>query len=111
MALIPRERFYTLLLGDSIVAGLSRYPNIWKEYLAPINALKLGIGGDRVENFIWQAINLPLPSSVKNIVILCGTNNIPIPKYFPGDITDGIFSLGSIFQKKSNGIKAICSHI
>ena len=39
----------TLLLGDSIVAGLSRYPNVWNEYFAPINAMNLGIGGDRVE--------------------------------------------------------------
>ena len=22
----------TLLIGDSIVAGLSRYPNVWKKY-------------------------------------------------------------------------------
>ena len=57
MALIPAERFYksnwieyhrnhssmikdtkldTLLLGDSLVAGLSRYPNVWNEYFAPI---------------------------------------------------------------------------
>ena len=61
MSLIPRERFHksnwveyhrnhcfmikdskpnTLLLGDSIVAGLSRYLNVWNEYLAPINALE-----------------------------------------------------------------------
>ena len=99
MALITTERFYksnwveyhrnhcfmikgskhnTLLIVDSIVAGLSRYPNVWYKYLAPIHTLNLGIGGDRVENVVRQVIDLPLPSSVKNIVILCGTNNIPI---------------------------------
>ena len=73
MALIPTERFNksnwiiimitlvfiiqnakpnTLLLGDSIVAGLSRYPNVWNEYFALINTLNLGIGGDRVENVL-----------------------------------------------------------
>ena len=62
MALIPRECFYksnwaeyhcnhcfmmedskpnTLLQGDSIVVGLSRYPNVWDESLALINALNL----------------------------------------------------------------------
>ena len=67
MALIPTERFYksnwveyhhnhcsmikdsklnTLLLGDSIVVGISRYPNVWNEYFTPINMLNLGIGGD-----------------------------------------------------------------
>ena len=99
MAIIPTESFYksnwieyhrnhssmikdtkpdTLLLGDSIVAGLSRYPNIWNEYFAPINGLNVGNGGDRIENALWRAIDLPLPLSVKNIVILCETNNIPI---------------------------------
>ena len=40
--------------------------------------MNLGNGGYRVRNAILRAINLPLPSSMKNIVILCGTNNIPI---------------------------------
>ena len=75
--LIPTERFYksnwieylcnhcsmikdakpnALLLGDSIVAGLSRYPNVWNKYFAPINMLNLSIGGDRVESALWRAI-------------------------------------------------------
>ena len=99
MALIPAEHFYkpnwieyhrnhssmikdtkpdTLLLADSIVARLSRYPNVWNEYFAPINGLNVGNGGDRLENALWRAIDLPLPLPVKNIVILCETNNIPI---------------------------------
>ena len=73
MVLIPTERFNksnwieyhcnhcfiiknakpnTLLLGDSIVAGLSRYLDIWNEYFAMINLLNLGIRGDRIENFL-----------------------------------------------------------
>ena len=128
MALIPTERFYksnwveyhrnhcfkikdskpnTLLLGDSIVAGLSRYPNVWNDYFAQINALNLGIGGDHVENVLWRAIDLPLPPSVKNVVILCGTNNISI--HTTRDIADCIISIGSILQKKSSGINiSIC---
>ena len=115
MALIPRERFYksnwveyhrnhcftikdskshTLLLGDSIVAGLSGYPNVWNEYLAPINALNLGIGGDRAKNVLWRAINLTLQSSVNNFVIMCETNNISIDT--PRGIADCIISIGSV---------------
>ena len=59
----------TLLLGDSIIVCLSKCVGL-------INALILGIGGDRVQNVPWRAINLSLPSSLKNIVILCGTNNV-----------------------------------
>ena len=100
----------TLLLGDSIVAGLSRYPNVWNEYFAPINALNLDIGGDRIKNVLWRAINLPLPSSVKSVVILCGTNNIPTDT--PRDIADCTNSINSIFQRLSSGINvSICGLI
>ena len=100
----------TILLGDSIVAGLSRYPNVWNEYFAQINAFNLGIGGDRVENVLWRAIDLPLPLSVKNVVILCGTNNISIDT--PCDIANSIISIGSILQTKSSGINvSICGLI
>ena len=127
MALSPTERFYksnwveyhcnhcfmikdskpnTLLLGASIVAGLSRYLNVWNEYFAQINTLSLGIGEDRIKNYLWLAINLPLPLSMKN-VILCGANDIPIDT--PHDIADYIISIGSILQKKSSGINvSIC---
>ena len=130
-ALIPTEPFYksnwieyhrnhcsmikdakpnTLPLGDSIVAGLSRYPYVWNKYFAPINILNLGIGGDRVESALWRAIDLLLPSSVKNVVILCGTNNIPIDT--PRDIADCIISIDSIFPKKSSGIDvSVCGLI
>ena len=37
--------------------------------------LNLGNLGDRVENALWRAIDLPLHSSMKNIVILSGINN------------------------------------
>ena len=131
MGLIPTERFYksnwveyhrkhcfrikdskpnTLLLGGSIVACLCRYPNVWNEYFAQKNVLNLGIGGDLVENVLWRAIDLPLPSFVKNVVILCGTNNISIDT--PRDIADCIISIGSILLKKSSGINVIiCSLI
>ena len=100
----------TLLLGDSIVPGLSRYPNVWNESFAQINALNFDIGGDRVENVLWRAIDLSLPSSVKNVVILCGTNNISIDT--PRDIADCIISIGSILQKKSSRINvSICGLI
>ena len=51
--------YFTLLIGDSIIAGLSRYSNIWKKYFKPLYAISCGIGGDRVENVLWQCKNLP----------------------------------------------------
>ena len=119
MTLIPTECFYksnsvechcnhcfmikdskpnTLLLGDSILAGASRYPNVWNEYFNPINTLNLGIGGDRIQNDLWQATDLPLLSSVKNVVILWRTNDIPIET--PHDLADCIIGIGSIFSEE-----------
>ena len=96
MALIPAEPF--------------RYPNVWNEYFALKNALNLGIKGDRVENILWRIIDLPLQSSIKNVVTLCGTSNIQIETH--RDIADCIISIGSIFQKKSSGINvSVCSLI
>ena len=69
--------------------------------------MNLGIRGGRVKNALWGAINLPLPSSVKNVVILCGTNNIIIDTSHV--IANCILSIGSIFQKKSSAIKVIVS--
>ena len=72
--------------------------------------LNLSIRGDHVENVLWWTINLPLTSSVKNVVILCGTNNIQFDT--SRDIADCIISIASIFQKKSSVINvSVCGLI
>ena len=45
--------YFTLLIGDSIIAGLPRYSNILKRCFKLLNAMNCGIGGDRVENILW----------------------------------------------------------
>ena len=61
----------TLILGDSIVAGLRRYPKVWNGYLAPMSVLNLGIGGDRVENVL---LPLLIPGKLGPSKIDCGDN-------------------------------------
>ena len=108
--MIRNSKPNSLLPGDSIITGLSRYPNVWNEYLALINVLNLEIGGDHIKNVLCQVIDLNLPSSVKNIVILYRTNNVTI--YSPCDIADCIISKGSVFWKKSYSINAsVCGLI
>ena len=65
-----------------------------------LNAIDLGTAGDRVENVFWRAISLPLPSSVRNIVVQFGTNNISTDSRC--DIADCIVDVGTIFRRKSN---------
>ena len=66
----------TLLLGDSIIVGVVRCQTVWKKHFASLNTMNLGIGGDRVENVLWRTISSQIQSSVQNIVVQCGTNNI-----------------------------------
>ena len=40
--------FDTIIIGDSIAAGLSRYSNIWETFFK--ESLNLGIGGDRTQH-------------------------------------------------------------
>ena len=89
----------TLLSGDSIIAGLARYQTVWKRYFVSLNATNLGIGGDCVENVLWRAVSLPLPSPVQNIAVQYVTNNISTDS--PRDIADCIVDVSTIFQRKN----------
>ena len=56
--------------------------------------LNFEIGGDRTENVLWHSNDLlPLPS-VKQVVVLCGTNNFH--ENLPTEIADGL----NDFEKK-----------
>ena len=74
-----------------------RYTNIWNNSNRFIN---LGISGDCVENVLWRARDIPFLPSLKNVVILCGTNNIN--KYSPYDIAQGLIAIGSVFKNQSS---------
>ena len=67
--------------------------------------MNLSIGGDRVENVLWRAISLPLPLSVGNIAVQCGTNSISTDS--PSDIADCIIDVDTIFQRKFNMVNII----
>ena len=55
--------FDTIIIGDSIAAGLSR--NVWKTFFK--ESLNLGIGGDRTQHILWRVERLPVPSHLKYI--------------------------------------------
>ena len=112
MALILPERFYnnncfqvkqenmnSIIIGDSIVAGLMRYTNVWNN-LCGKRFISLGISGDCLENVIWHARDIPFLPFLKNVVILCGAININ--KDFPYDIAQGLIALSSVFKNQSS---------
>ena len=79
------------MISDPILAGLSRYSNIWKKYFKPLNAMNCGIGGYKVENISWQCKNLQSSPNLQNAVIICDTNNIQ--NHSVEDIVDGVVEI------------------
>ena len=94
-----------VLIGDSIVAGLSRYANIWRTIFKTFHTLNYGIGGDCTQHVLWRAENATLPNSLKYVVIHCGTNNIDRDQ--PRDIANGVISIGLKLQEKCRELKVI----
>ena len=88
---LAKNTFETILIGDSIVAGLSRYQNVRDKFLKPLKALNCGVGGDKIQHILWCALNLPVSLNLKNVVVLCGTNNLLLDS--PKDIADGILEI------------------
>ena len=103
---VKQENINSIIIGDSIVAGLTRYTNIWNNLFGN-SFINLGISGDCVENVLWRAREIPFIPSLKNVVILCGTNNIN--KDSPYDIAQGLIAIGSAFKNQpSNPNIFIC---
>ena len=82
------------------MAGLTRYNNVWKNLFGN-GFINLGIRGDRVEHVLWRVTDIAFPPRLKNVVILCGTNNInkDPPSH---DIILGLIAIGSSFKNRFN---------
>ena len=96
---VKQENINSIIIGDSIVAGLTQYTNICNSLFGN-RFINLGISGDSVGNVLWRPRDIPFLPSLKNIVILCGTNNIN--KDFPDDIDQGLIAIGSVFKNQSS---------
>ena len=49
-----------IVIGDSIVAGLTRYNNVWKNLFGR-GFINLGIHGDCVEHVLWRVKDIAFP--------------------------------------------------
>ena len=85
---------------------LARYSKVWNKYFKPLNAFNCGIGGDRVENVLWRAYDLRCFSSLRNVIMLCGTNNLYHDS--PEDVANGLIKIASCFKQGNNAIVFIC---
>ena len=96
---VKQENINSIIIGDSIMAGLTGYTNIWNN-LCGNRFINLGIRGDRLENVLWRARDILPLLSLKNVVIVCGTNDIN--KDIPYDIAQGLIAIGSVFKNQSS---------
>ena len=88
-----------LLIGDSIINGLSRYNRVWNSFFSPLKTVNCGVGGDKTQHVPWRAREMYIPPTVKYIVVQVGTNNLNSDT--SRDISEGIMSIASILQEKS----------
>ena len=106
---IAKDTFEIIFIGDLILAGLSRYQNVWDKFLKPLKALNC-VGGDkRIQYVLWYAFNLPVFSNLKNVVILCGTNNFLLDS--PNNIADGILKTARSFKTNFSWVNLIICDI
>ena len=105
--LLNNSKAKMLIVGDSLVSNLSRYPEIWRKYFINHGALNFGIAGDKAQNVLWRVNNLYFSSdlNLKYVFILCGTNNIDHNS--PQSIASTIVSTGLAFQKKSHKFQVV----
>ena len=108
-ALIKSSRNVSaVLLGDSIIAGFLRHPNIWYKFFDE-NTINCGIRGDKVQNVLWRVENIPLPQSLEYVVISCGTSNLDTDDF--EKIADGIFCIALALKKRMNHLKIVINRI
>ena len=96
---VKHQNINSIMIRYSIVEGLTRYINIWKNRFGN-RFINLGISGDCVENVLWRARDISLLPSLQNVVVLCGKNNIN--KDTPYDMVQDLIGIGSVCQNQSS---------
>ena len=94
---VSKEQGEVILLGDSIVEYLSRYPSVWDKHLAPLKAINCGLRGDLKLNVLWRVKRLFIPSTCSTGIIHCGVNDINDSRgkaFKPQEIANNIISCG-----------------
>ena len=101
-ALNVSSHIRTLLLGDSLIQGLSRYTKALKSFRGWI--IKLRYTGRQSRKFIMASGKTRISTRYQT-VIHCGTNNIE--ENTPNDIANGLRCSALIIKKKEQRYKYI----
>ena len=95
------KKIRTVLLGDSLIQGLSRYTKVWNSFFEK-NTLNCGIRCDKVENLPWRAENLEFSPTIRQVVIHCESNNIEAntPYDIANDLLCSVLTIKKMQQYK-----------
>ena len=66
-ALNINRNIQTVLLGNSLIQGISRYTKVWNSFFRK-DTLNCGIQGDKVKNLLSRAEKLEFPPAIRQIV-------------------------------------------
>ena len=96
-----------IMIGNSITHNLDKPDRkiFWDRYLNSLDAVNMGISGDRTENVIWRLQNGLLEGiNPKVATLLIGTNNTDGNHYLeistPEELAEGIWKICSIIRDK-----------
>jgi lysophospholipase L1-like esterase len=89
------ESAEVIFIGDSITQGWEGAgAEVWARSYAPLNAVNLGIGGDRTQHVLWRLQNGNLEGlNPKAAVVMIGTNNSNGEDNSVSQIADGIAAI------------------
>ena len=91
-----KQQAEVIILGDSIAAGLTRYPRVCSHLMKQFNIVNCGISGDCISDVMWRIIHFSIPDSLRCAVIVSGVNNIDVDK--PLDISHGLLSCAALMR-------------
>ncbi len=96
-----------IMIGNSITHNLDKPDRqiFWDRYLNDLDAVNMGISGDRTENVIWRLQNGLLEGiKPKVATLLIGTNNTDGNHYLeistPEELSQGIWKICSIIRER-----------
>ena len=100
-----------VFLGDSITqdwGGSGRAE--WEARFAPLNAVNLGIGGDRTQNILWRIADGALNGLTPELVVLkIGVNNLwtEVQECGPEAVADGVAACVAAIRAKCPDAKVL----
>ena len=103
-----------IMIGNSITHNLDKPDRkiFWDQYLNDLDAVNMGISGDRTENVIWRLQNGLLNEINPQVAtLLIGTNNTDGNNYLeistPEELAAGIWKICSILRQQLPDIEIV----